>query len=235
MQSIDQLRSALESSGLNVWGVADGRAYTPWLEGCRSVVVVGNGGRQLWERYEDHVNAHPQVLRSDPHPFDSFVRASLVEAGVRSDGPRRWVLCASNVPTRLDFRTLAKDAGLGHPSRLGLLLHPEFGPWFGLRAACFTTEVIPPTPLTPAPGPCDGCPAPCATSCRGGVFGPDLNVGLCLQQRARDTHCAQLCDSRAACPSGAAHAYGEAQHRYHSAPVASRKAWAERLFGVTKP
>ena len=229
MQPFDQIRRQLADVGLNVWGVADGRPYANWMPGCASVVVVGNGGRHLWEGFELAMRQRPDRLRERSHPFDAYVAEHLARSGAQDGVNRRWVRCASDAPTPLDFRTLARQAGLGHPSRLGLLLHPTFGPWFGLRAACFTTEVL--TPSVPPVGesPCEGCPAPCVTSCPGRAFAPDLRIDRCVAQRAADPVCAVHCASRAACPSGRSHAYGDRQHRYHSAPQATRRRWLAEI------
>jgi ubiquinone biosynthesis protein len=117
---------------------------------------------------------------------------------VRAD--RRWVRCADDVPDAPDFRALARAAGLGWASRLGLLLHPTFGPWIGLRAAVFVPERLAATPLS-GPSPCADCPAPCVAACPAAAIVDTWDAARCLPwQAARDT-CHGGCLARSACPA----------------------------------
>ena len=65
-------------------------------------------------------------------------------------------------PLALSFAHLAECAGLGRPSLLGVLVHPEFGPWIALRAAILLPFAL------PAPRPADGFD-PCPTLRRAAV------------------------------------------------------------------
>jgi hypothetical protein len=131
------IRERLAAGGLNLWGVAKTEQG--------SAVVVGNAGGTLWEHFVAHLRANPERLASEPHPLNRYV-AELVSA-LPVHPRRRWALATDRT---VPLRQLARDAGLGFPSRLGLLLHPTFGPWLGLRAVCFTDEELPPT--GPLPG-----------------------------------------------------------------------------------
>src|SRR5262249_61091307 len=58
----------------------------------------------------------------------------------------------------VSFMHLAECAGLGRPSLLGVLVHPDYGPWLALRAA-----ILPPFGLA-APRRAGGfCPCPPCT------------------------------------------------------------------------
>lgn len=213
---LQALGSHLAAHGLDRLGVADGAPHGAVLAGCRSVVVVGNGGRALWEGLLAAVRAEP-ALAEAPHPLDAYVARVLAEAPVPVPG--RWVACAAESPVPLDFRTLGLHAGLGWPSRLGLLLHPEAGPWLGLRAAFFTPVALAPTGPLPGAGPCPTCPAPCMPACPIGAVGPEgVDWRASWAFRQRDDRCHGGCLAREACPEGRDHAYGAAQHRYHQHP-----------------
>lgn len=205
---VAEARSALAAIGCQAWGVADGGPWQSWLPGCRAVAVVGSGGPALWRAA---VERGPR-----PDPVDGLVR-SVVE-GLTAGPERRWVRIAGDVENQPDARTLAIAAGLGWPSRLGLVLHPTWGPWLGLRAVVFTTDALPVTGPLDAPAPCDSCAAPCSAACPAGALAPTWRADRCLPHRATHATCDGGCLARAACPVGAAHAYDAVAHRYHQHP-----------------
>ena len=112
-----------------------------------------------------------------------------------------------------DFVALGRAAGLGAPGRLGLLLHPVYGPWLSIRAVLLCALRLEPTPPLAAFDPCSGCPAPCAAACPGAALsGPRFDVAACAATRRREPGCQLRCDARRACVLGPEHAYsGEAE------------------------
>ncbi len=127
---------------------------------------------------------------------------------------------------REDFGALAREVGLDARSRLGLLLHPDFGPWWAMRLALwlqFSSAAqaedfcqICPRPL-PYEHACVGCAAPCVAACLGDAdAGSDL--GACLGH-VRGGGCRDICRARAACiagvNAGVEWAYGERVHQHH--------------------
>lgn len=194
------------------------------LPGCRSVVVFGNGGPAMWRAFLDQHRG----ARLSQHPLDDWVQAAIERADPSPDSARIWVRAAATEDRFVDFRPLAVAAGLGWSSRLGLVLHPRFGPWMGLRAACFTTEALTPTGPLPSASPCAACPAPCATACPGAAISQDaaveraFDIGACARQHQVADTCATRCGARAACPEGSAHAYSPLQQHYHSSRSTGR-------------
>lgn len=223
----------LAAGGLNAFGVADGRGYDAWLPGCRAVVVVGSGGRALWPAFSAALEAAPERLAERDHPLDDYVR-DLV-AAVDAPGPdRRWAFADGRQDPAVPIQALAHAAGLGWSSRLGLVLHPTFGPWLGLRAVCFTREALPVSGPLPGDGPCARCPAPCAEACPASAIATRLDWRACLRHRVSTTDCASRCHARAACPEGAAHRYGSEQHHFHHNKATGRAAFA-RARGLPDP
>jgi hypothetical protein len=219
-----EARRALAAIGCQAWGVADGAPWQGWLPGCRAVVVVGSGGPALWRA---------AVARGPrPDPVDGLVRAVL--DGLPPGPGRRWTRIAGDVPEQPDARTLAVAAGLGWPSRLGLVLHPTYGPWLGVRAVAFTTDPLPPTGPLAAPAPCETCAAPCATACPAAAIAPTWHADRCLPHRAAHTTCDGGCLARSACPVGAEHVYDATAHRYHQHPP-SRASILAALTGPAAP
>jgi hypothetical protein len=139
------LVTKLGESGLNVAGVASPVRYDELARlelrshalapGTRSIIVIGSGGGALWNALIDAIRVDPTRLSAELHPLDAFVQRAIEEAdGLLGDGPRRWFFAAADASPALDFRVLGALAGLGARSRMGLLLHPEYGPWLGLRS-----------------------------------------------------------------------------------------------------
>lgn len=224
-----RLAAALADIGLNEVGVAPGEPWQEVLPGCRSVLVFASGGPTLWESLERAIANDPAVLTGSQNPLDDFVAAAIRAADPAPPTSRTWVRCAAEPERFVDFRPLARDAGLGWTSRLGLLINPRHGPWVGLRAACFTTEALTVTGALAGAGPCDGCPAPCATACPVDAVVPGrFDIRACAGHRAQGG-CPTRCEARNACPEGAQSRYPAAEQLYHDNRVSGRKVLADRL------
>lgn len=224
-------REALARAGLNLTGVAPGVSYGDLLSGCHAVVVFASGGGALWQALLDDLRRHPEHLHDEDHPLDAFVARAVRRVDPEPGPERRWVFCSATESTLVDFRTLALRAGLGWTSRLGLLLSPQAGPWLGLRAACFTTEPLPPSPPLPGEGPCAACPAPCVGACPGAAVHPEQGwqVEACARFHRESSLCASTCHARVACPEGAAWRYSTEELAYHSNRAEGRRALARAL------
>lgn len=238
--SLDALAAALAPAGFNLVGVV---AASEWdanaaaaqrtvtlLPGTRAIAVFGNGGGALWDAFIADLSAHAEHLCEELHPLDAFVRRSVQRAdAVLGELRRRWFYSAATETIRLDFRMLGWLAGLGSRSRLGLLIHPEYGPWIGLRAACFV-EAPWRSRRGVVPDLCDGCPAPCVKACPGGAF-PDgqWNVDRCSGFKSTSDTCRSTCVSREACPLGREHRYPDLAVAYHNHRATGRSALAASL------
>jgi len=235
------LREELERVGLNLFGavgVSQHDATAPperslgsLLPGARSAIVVGNGGRSFWSAFRRAAERRPEVSRRRD-PLDAFTR-DVVERAVAAHGPAGGRLCFPfefpDVP--LSFVHLAECAGLGRRGRLGILLHPEFGPWIALRAAL----VLPFDVRLPRPAdgfdPCSGCvERACMGACpAGAVDDAGWNVPRCVAHRLREPDdCAERCHARFDCVLGR-------DHRYDPDALAHHQAAARRVMVKTAP
>ncbi len=208
------LLERLEAIGLNAVGVTEPDREAA-AHGARSAVVFASGGSALWDAFVQAIQADPRVLTEHAHPLDRFIARQLASLDAIDSG-RCWVRCAHDAERFVDFRPLAQSAGLGWPGRLGLLMHPKFGPWMGLRAVCFTEELLPRTPALSAPSPCDGCPAPCASACPTLAVTTDapFDIRACAAHK-QDGGCAGSCAARNACPAGRTFRYPMLEQNYH--------------------
>ena len=219
--SLEALRADLEGAGLDVTGPLPASLYDAsvtrgWYArrvraSCRSILLVGHSGRAFWQKLQ----AAPEA--SHPDPVDTYTRRVVREAAEAHDPGAPF---ASYLEQRegqyLPLLTLAERAGLGAPSRLGLLLHPRLGPWWALRGALFLEAECASTP-EPQESPCTDCHAPCASSCHGRAVGADgLDREACLGTRLVHSACHQRCDARLACVVGREHAYEPEQLAHHA-------------------
>ena len=92
---------------------------------ARSLLVFASAGSRLWESFVDNIRKQPEALISSQHPLDDFVQRSVHEACVDLGLSGHSVFFADEqAQIHLDFRSLAVAAGIGTPSRLGLVIHP---------------------------------------------------------------------------------------------------------------
>jgi epoxyqueuosine reductase QueG len=179
---------------------------------------VAAGGRALFRAF----GAAPEARRPGD-PLDAYTRRVVGAAAERLRPSCALFAFEQREGRFADFVALAAAAGLGAPSRLGLLLHPVYGPWMSIRAVLLTARPLPPSPPLRDFDPCAGCPAPCADACHGSAIGPRFDVRACARTRRREPACALRCDARRACPVGREHAYApeaEAHHMRHAGLLA---------------
>lgn len=249
MNALAPVVAALAPRGLNLHGVVPARAWdavmaparqtAALLPGATTIGVFANGGPGLWRAFLADLDADPRRLTDEANPFDAFVRRVVLAADAAlGDAPRRWFWAAADAEVHVDFRVLAHLAGIGQASRLGLLLDDRFGPWIGLRAACFLVEpgvnvgdpLAPVTPAEPALSPrCEGCTR-CADACPGVAFPAGRwAVDVCSTFHHLSDACASRCHAREACPVGADQRYDPDEIVYHYNRAAGREALRRRL------
>jgi hypothetical protein len=165
------VRRALQGTGIESIGSCAAPAYDAcapeplqskvWLQGARGVVVAGSAGSALWRGFLERMNERPELWGSSD-PYDKFVAALLAraDAALGAAGVRfRRFDAAFRSPVRVDFVALARLVGLGSPGPFGLLIHPEHGPWWGLRGAWIVDAAV--DGAAEPNNPCSGCSAPC--------------------------------------------------------------------------
>ncbi len=246
MTLIGDTRAILERAGLGpVRAIARARyeAAAPpalWPDALgvprtRAVVVVASGGRGHWEAFLRWVAGDPAGrLARERHPMDRFAAEALGQAArlLEAAGEEALVVQPTmDAPIVLDFVRLGALAGLGAPSRVGVLISPDVGPWLALRGALFTSADWPADEATTA-SPCTGCPAPCITACPGRLPAEDpFPWQQCFETRQREPSCRTGCGARAACPVGASHRYEALEVLYHYHRAEGRRSLCAR-FGV---
>lgn len=180
------VREALAPSGIGLAAAFDAARWdaegpprelraAQLLDGGRSFVVVGSAGGGLWQAFVRWAAESPRErVLEEPHPLDRFVRLALDRAdealareGVRA---RRFEPTFQFDP-RLDFQRLGALAGLGTRAPIGVLAHPEHGPWWATRGAWLIDRAVERLGGAAGGAPCRGCPAPCRQAIPPGAEG----------------------------------------------------------------
>lgn len=154
--------------------------------------LVGNT-RTLWSRFLAARRADGDLAKSRD-PIERYTEATCAKI----EDARCFFAHCKYGETWLPFQRLAAVAGFGTLSASNLVIHPEYGPWFALRAVVLTRGA-PTTQALPA-APCD-----CAERCRGAF------------ERALQVHSSwrEWLSVRDACSVGREHRYSEDQIAYH--------------------
>lgn len=176
-----------------------------------TLVLVGNAGPAMWERF--------CVERDPEHDLLDDWSAEVI-AGLASE-LGATALFPFTKP-HLPFQRWAQRAEPCHPSPLGIFIHPDYGLWHSYRGALAFAERLdlPPPDLRPAP--CDTCPdKPCLTACPVGAFtGSSYDVAACATHVVSDAgaDCRnEGCRARRACPVGREYIYQPPQAQFHMA------------------
>lgn len=182
---------------------------------ARALVLIGNIGGAMWPHFSQWLEGQGQ---GRSHPLDEWTRQTVgpiaATAGARAVFP-------SDKPYHPFQRWAMRAEGL-KPSPMGILMHPDYGPWHAYRAALlFDAEVSIHLPHEVI-HPCDQCVGrPCLNTCPVGAYtanGFDVD-GCAAHLGAPDLEARPHggCSARNACPTGSAYRYGPAQQAFHKA------------------
>lgn len=211
---IEKVSQALQAVGLRMRGcfrprAEDGVPEMPDGAVARTVVLAGNAGPAMWERFT--------AVRADHgHSLDAWSEAVLVGVAERAGGHAVFPFHRPYLP----FQRWAVRAESCHPSPLGILIHPQHGLWHGLRGALLFAADFAPAAVEKTESPCATCAGrPCLAACPVGAFsGVGYDVPRCvawLDSAAGEDCMASGCRARRACPVGSEFCYAPAQARFH--------------------
>lgn len=180
-------------------------------------LVVGNT-RALWPRLLEAARAD-RDLREDANPVERYTELSI-EAAAGLPGVATQVRWAHSVGDEMvAIQRLAQISGLAYLSPANLSVHPEYGPWIGLRAAIVADVSGPAGAPAPMPRPCEECERACMPALRALQERPVGSVAALDWVAVRD-----------ACPLGRRHRYGDEQIEYHY--VKRPEVWRDAVNGV---
>ena len=189
--------------------------------GCRSIVVIGNGGGDFWRAFKTHVAENPGWLDRE-NPLDDFTREVVekeIVKPIQSAGARCIAVYPFGSGPMLNFMQLAMIAGLAGPSIIGVVVHPVFGPWIAFRAALLLDREIDRPGGAIGFDPCPTCSTrSCISACPAAAvsFPSGWDIPKCMAHRV-EAHpdCADRCDARMACVLGPDERYPDDELAYH--------------------
>jgi len=200
---------------------------------ARSIVLVGNGGGDFWRAYSEFAERHPG-WRERANPLDDYTREVIerdVAPAARESGTRcRTVYPFMQGGATLNFIELAKLAGLGGPSIIGVVVHPVYGPWIAFRAALIVDLELDSPGAALGFDPCPGCVSrSCMAACPASAvaFPAGWDIPKCLTHRVEvEGGCASRCHARAGCVIGPEHRYPDDELAYHQGrALAAMRPW----------
>lgn len=213
---------SLAQSGLNLFAAVPWRILSPKiirlmaeadvpLNEYYSLVVIGHGGRRLWEAMQpsDWETAEP-IDTYSRRKSQRFIETTLHDAKSCFLFPTPYVI---------PIQQIGQFIGWSHPSPLGQGINPTFGLWFAYRAAFLTVAQLPTITAASTLSPCAQCVTkPCITHCPGDAVSVSkpFDVPACANYRLQpQSGCANRCISRMVCPVSPQHQYNLAQINYH--------------------
>jgi methylmalonic aciduria homocystinuria type C protein len=200
MTAIDGAVHALATAGLDIAHRFDAGAIAtelalPRLAAAPLGILVGNT-RALWSALRAARSADAE-LRASADPVERYVEAAMARAFTEIAPIAMWFSHRRYDGAFLPFQRVAEAAGLGGLAPTGLVIHPDYGPWFALRAIVLVDGTPPPRRGAASPCHCgEACTTALARARAGGSWRDWLAV-------------------RDACSAGRSWRYSDGQISYH--------------------
>ena len=172
-------------------------------------LVIGNT-RTMWPAFLEHLRHFPEHIPLQ-NPLDCYVESTLsaMFAEFPLQAMVRWA--HKPEPAHISMQTLAHLSGLGYKTDSWLNVHPDFGPWIGLRAVAVFPVHGPSEDFEWKEQPC----AACATACKPAYLNARTGQGRSLDHGVIRKNWRAWLEVRDACPLGTAHRYSDEQIYYH--------------------
>ena len=210
--------SALDTAGLNLQAVFRLAALPGEVAAAldpegrhRRLILIGHGGRTLWERVK-------AAGLATEHPIDEFTRARVAEwLAAQLPGVAHELVYPGDTPVGL--QALGRLAGWHHESPFRVGVNAAWGSWFAYRAVLLVDADLPESVPQAGASPCATCPSqPCVTACPASALSDrDFSLQKCVAyRRQQDSRCRVTCVARTSCPVRPEHRYDDAQiaHSY---------------------
>lgn len=182
----------------------------PDLSRFRQLILIGHGGRKLWESLKAaHINSDD--------PIDTFSVNSVKQYFENHLQHCRYQILYPGI-SPIPLQRLGELAGWHHPSPLRIGINQKWGTWFAYRVLMLADSRFEKTERMVSPSPCEACPDKlCIANCPASALGEnDLELGKCIAYRMKTgSDCYENCLARLSCPEGEEHRYSDEQISYH--------------------
>jgi epoxyqueuosine reductase QueG len=230
---LDKITESLAPYGFNLIGTTTILAYealvppqyriSSLLPGAKTLVVIGNGGGDFWSGFHAYCETHPGYLQEREHPLDDYtsttIETVLTHHLQAANAAYRYLYPFRFWAEPVSFMHLARAANIAGPSILGVVVHPQYGPWMALRAAVLLDQEVSMPPQAPGFDPCPTCQErACIKACPAGAVAPTTgwDIPACIQHRLRiETDCVDYCHARYDCVYGREYHYPPDELQYH--------------------
>jgi len=227
------ITSTLAPYGLNLIGTTTVAVYeklvssqyhvASLLPEAKTLIVIGNGGKQFWTGFRTYSNAQANYRHERDHPLDDYtveiIEKALTPVLMQANAKYRYLYPFRFWREPVSFMHLARAAGLAGPSILGVTIHPVYGPWMALRAAVLINQELHAEPIAADFNPCPTCvERACITACPASAISMEKKWDIpgCVQHRLRvTTDCISYCRARFDCVYGREHRYPLDELQYH--------------------
>jgi len=219
MTLLDNLNELVAANGMQLRGgfYPEAADAVPDLEDgvpCRSLVLVGQAGSHIWPAF----SGSSEFADGKPNPLDRW--SERIGRSIARETAGLALFPFGGPPFHPFIRWAERAEGL-RSSRLGMLLHEQFGLWHAYRfAIAFAEPIDGLTASQTSNHACDTCAdQPCLSTCPVNAFdGNNYNVMTCYQylKNHPDASChTSGCQARGACPQGADYRYTDEHAAFH--------------------
>jgi len=122
-------------------------------------ILVGNT-KAIWPHFILYLKKSPKSLEKE-NPFDEFVEREIQDLVQTLEIPSRIRYAHLPDPEHLPFQKLAECVGLAYVAKTHLAVHPQYGPWFSLRAVIQLDQTVELDCPFKLKNPCTDCETQC--------------------------------------------------------------------------
>lgn len=181
-----------------------------------ALILIGNAGSAFWPLFRQSAESSDGL----DHPLDRWSKRIGDEVARQVGGTSIYPF---DGPPYHPFLSWAKTADVTQSSKIGMLIHPEYGLSHAYRFALLLPSELRELPgLRHSANICDACLLePCLRSCPVNAFsaaGYDVEACYSYLEGNPESACHQSgCVARNSCPVGASFRYNEEHTRFHMA------------------
>ncbi len=224
MNTLDDIHRLAQQHGLVVRGgfVVDESDQVPCIDeriAAVTLVLFGNVGSSLWTCFSNSKEYADRL----PDPLNRWSERIGEQIASRLSG--RALFPFGGPPYQPFIEWAKKSESLRH-SKIGMLIHSQYGLWHAYRFAVALPELIVGLKTTQAVDDiCQRCvEQPCLSTCPVGAFSTSgYDVAVCYdflkdakQESGRQSGaCREGCQARQACPQGHQFRYQTQHERFH--------------------